>query len=98
MVKPISYFCRDSSLNIVILCVANLRVEIEHGTNLNWSSEPDVIHVHAEWPGLAKHKAVGPSQLESLPHDEASKYLVESISVLGLTNDKVLEFSIFKPD
>ena len=31
------------------LHIADLRVEVEHCSNLNWSSEPDVVHVNAPW-------------------------------------------------
>ena len=31
------------------LHIADLRVEVEHCSNLDWSSEPDVVHVNAPW-------------------------------------------------
>ena len=89
---------RYSGLDVVILCVADLGVEVEHGANLYRCPEPDVVHVHAEGPGLAKNIGVGPGQLESLPHDKSSKYFVEPVPVFRLADNQVLQFSIFKPD
>ena len=39
---------------------------------------------------------VGPSQLEGLSHDEATEYLVKSVSVLRLTNDQILQFGVLR--
>ena len=37
---------------------------------------------------------VGPGQLECLSHDEPAEYLVESVSVLWLADDQILQFGI----
>ena len=89
---------RYSGLDVVILGVADLGVKIEQLTNLYRGLEQDVVHVHAEGPGLAKNIGVGPGQLESLPHDKSSKYFVEPVPVFWLADNQVLQFSIFKPD
>ena len=89
---------RYPSSDVVVLGVADLEVEGKQLTNLYRGLEQDVVHVHAEGPGLAKHVGVGPGQLVSLPHDKSSEYLVVPVPVIRLANNQVLQFSIFKPD
>ena len=36
-------------ISCTYLHIADLRVEVEHCSNLDWSSEPDVVHVNAPW-------------------------------------------------
>ena len=43
-----TYLCWYSGLNIIVLCVADLGVEIQQWPNLYWGFEPNIIHVHAE--------------------------------------------------
>ena len=39
---------------------------------------------------------IGPGQLECLSHDEPAEYLVESVSVLWLADDQILQFGILR--
>ena len=39
---------------------------------------------------------VGPGQLKGLSHDEPAEYLVESVSVLWLADDQILQFGILR--
>ena len=52
--------CRNSGLYLVVLGVADLGVEVEHGPDLDRGAEPDVVHVETVGPGLAEHERVGP--------------------------------------
>ena len=74
----------------MILGEGDVRVEVEQGSDLDWSSEPNIRHAKTERSCLAEHEGVGPGQLQSLSHDEPSKHLVVQISVLGLTNLNIL--------
>ena len=84
------HLCWHSGLNILILGVGDVRVEVEQGADLDWSSEPDILHAETERLGPAEHVGVGPGQLQSLPHDEPSEHLVIQISVLRLANLNIL--------
>ena len=91
------YLSRHSGLNEIVLGVTNLRIEVEQRPYFHRSSEPNIIHVETEWSALAECVCIGPGQLKCLPHDKATKNFVKSVSVLRLTNDEILEFSILKP-
>ena len=39
---------------------------------------------------------VGPGQLKGLSHDEPAEYLVESVSVLWLADDQILQFGVLR--
>ena len=67
-----------------------MRVEVEQRSDLDWSSEPNVLHAETDRTSLTEHVSVGPGKLKSLSHDEASKDLVVQISILRLTNLDIL--------
>ena len=93
----VQHLCRDSDLHIVALCEADLRVEVEHCSNFDWSSKENVVHVKNRWSGLAKNIRVCPGELKGLSHDEPSVDLVVDVPVVRLADDQVLKVGVLKP-
>ena len=76
---------------------ANLRVEVQHCPNFDWSSKKDVVHVKDRRARLAEHKGVRPGKLEGLSHDEPAVDLVVDVPVVWLTHDQVLQVGVLEP-
>ena len=66
---------------------ANLRVEVQHCPNFDWSSKKDVVHVKDRRARLAEHKGVRPGKLEGLSHDVAAEDLAVDVAIVRLAYD-----------
>lgn len=93
----VQHLCRDSDLRVLPLCEADLRVEVQHCPDFDWSPKEDVVHVKNRRPGLAKNKRVCPGELKGLSHDEPSVDLVVDVPVVRLAHDQVLQVGVLKP-
>ena len=85
------------------LHIADLRVEVEHCSNLDWSSEPDVVHVNAPWATFTlrirkESKSISCKSVLLLVRKDLTKYMsIGPGQLKGLPHDEAAK-DLVEPD